>query len=127
MRARGPEVAAAGPQRNFPQLEMRRNEDRADPVRQGRDQLRGLPVLAPRAADGLAVDRDHQPTAGPHSPRPQPGTQHPVENIGAGQGERAAEGRLLRRPGRQYTGTAGRIGHAKCVFPVGRRCEPKPA
>ena len=31
-------------------------EDRADAVRQGRDQVRGLPVLVLRAADGLAVD-----------------------------------------------------------------------
>ena len=35
-------------------------EDRADAVRQRRDQVRGLPALALRAADGLAVDRDHQ-------------------------------------------------------------------
>jgi len=32
-------------------------EDRADAMGQGRDQVRGLPVLVPRAADGLAVDR----------------------------------------------------------------------
>ena len=36
-------------------------EDRADPVREGRDQVRGLPGLVPRAADGLAVDSDDQP------------------------------------------------------------------
>jgi hypothetical protein len=38
-------------------------EDRADAVRQRRDQVRRLPVLALRAADGLAVDGDHQPAA----------------------------------------------------------------
>ena len=54
-------------------------EDRADAVRQGRDQVRGLPVLVLRAADGLAVDRDHQPAAGPHGPGLQPGTEDPVE------------------------------------------------
>jgi hypothetical protein len=31
-------------------------ENRADAVRQGRDQVRGLPSLVLRAADGLAVD-----------------------------------------------------------------------
>ena len=36
-------------------------EDRADAVRQRRDQVRGLPVLVLRAADGLAVDGDDQP------------------------------------------------------------------
>ena len=35
-------------------------EDRADAVCQGRDQVRDLPVLVLRAADGLAVDRDYQ-------------------------------------------------------------------
>jgi hypothetical protein len=58
-------------------------EDRADPVRQGRDQVRGLPGLVLRAADGLPVDGDDQPAAGPHRPRPQPGTEGAVENIGA--------------------------------------------
>jgi hypothetical protein len=48
-------------------------EDRADAVGQGRDQVRGLPVLALRAADGLAVDRDNQPTVGADSPGVQPG------------------------------------------------------
>jgi len=45
-------------------------QDRADAVRQGRDQVRGLPVLALRAADGLAVDGDHQPAAGLRDPGP---------------------------------------------------------
>jgi len=45
-------------------------EDRADAVRQGRDQVRGLPGLVFRAADGLAVDRDHQTAAGLHCPGP---------------------------------------------------------
>ena len=72
-------------------------EDRADAVRQGRDQVRGLPVLVLRAADGLAVDRDHQPPAGPHGPGVQPGSEDPVEHVGADQGERAPVGGLLRR------------------------------
>jgi hypothetical protein len=72
-------------------------EDRADPVREGRDQVRGLSGLVPRAADGLAVDRDDQPAAGLHGPGPEPGTEDPVENVGADQGERAAECGLLRR------------------------------
>ena len=72
-------------------------EDRADAVRQCRDQVRGLPVLALRAADGLAVDRDHQPPAGPHGPGPQPGAEDPVEHVGADQGERAPVGGLFRR------------------------------
>ena len=50
-------------------------EDRADAVRQGRDQVRGLPGLALRAADGLAVDGDDQPaparTALVHSQAPR--------------------------------------------------------
>ena len=70
-------------------------EDRADAVRQGRDQVRGLPALALGAADGLAVDRDHQPPAGPHRPRPQPGAENPVQHIGADQRERPPEGGLL--------------------------------
>jgi hypothetical protein len=49
----------------------------------GRDQVRGLRGLAPRAADGLAVGRDHQPAAGLHRPGVQPGTGDPVEHIRA--------------------------------------------
>jgi hypothetical protein len=45
-------------------------EDRADAVRQGRDQVRRLTALALRSADGLAVDRDDQAAAGPHGPGP---------------------------------------------------------
>jgi len=72
-------------------------EDRADAVRQGRDQVRGLAALALRAADGLAVDRDHQPPAGPHGPGVQPGPEDTVEHIGAEQSKRAPVGGLLRR------------------------------
>jgi hypothetical protein len=72
-------------------------EDRADAVRQRRDQVRGLAVLVPGAADGLAVDGDHQAAAGPHRPGVQPDAQDLVERIGADQGERAPERGLLRR------------------------------
>ena len=72
-------------------------EDRADAVRQRRDQVRGLPGLALRAADGLAVDGDHQPPAGLHRPGVQPGAENPVEHIGADQGEGTPERGLLRR------------------------------
>ena len=61
------------------------------------DQVRGLPRLVLRAADGLAVDRDHQPAAGLHRPGVQPGTENPVEHIGADQCEGTSEGGLLRR------------------------------
>jgi hypothetical protein len=44
-------------------------EDRADAVRQRRDQVRGFPGLVFGAADGLAVDRDHQPAADLHGTR----------------------------------------------------------
>jgi len=81
-------------------------EDRADAVRQRRDQVRGLPVLVLRAADGLAVDGDHQPAAGLHCPRPQPGTENPVEHIRADQGEGTPERRLFRR-------AAGRAQHSQ--------------
>jgi len=70
------DLVALGVRRDLP-------EDRADAMRQGRDQVRGLAVLALRAADGLAVDRDHQPAAGSHGPRPQPGTENPVQRIRA--------------------------------------------
>ena len=56
-----------------------------------------FPVLVLRAADRLAVDRDHQPAAGLHGPGVQPGTEDPVEHIGADQGEGTPEGGLLRR------------------------------
>jgi hypothetical protein len=64
--------------------------------------------FAPR--DGLAVDRDHQPTVGLHCPGPQPGTEDPVGYIGADQGERAAEGGLPRR-------AAGRAKHGQGLRP----------
>jgi hypothetical protein len=73
-------------------------EDRADAVRQRRDQVRGLPVLIPRAADGLAVNGDHQPALNLHSPGPQPGSEDLVELVRADQGESAPERGLLRRP-----------------------------
>jgi hypothetical protein len=72
-------------------------EDRADPVRQGRDQVRGLPCLVLRAADGLPVDGDHQPAAGLHRSRPQPRAGDPVEHIRADQGEGPPERRFFRR------------------------------
>jgi hypothetical protein len=48
-------------------------EDRADTVRQGRDQVRGLLFPVPGAADGLAVDRDYQLAAGLRRPGVKPG------------------------------------------------------
>ena len=72
-------------------------EDRADPGRQGRDQVRGLPGLVLRAADGLPVDGDDSPAAGLHRPGVQPGTGDPVENIWADQGEGPPERRFFRR------------------------------
>jgi hypothetical protein len=63
-------------------------QDRAGPVCQGRDQVRGLPGLALRAADDLPVDRDHQPPAGPHGPGVQPGTEDLVQSVGADRRER---------------------------------------
>jgi hypothetical protein len=72
-------------------------EDRADAVRQRRDQVRGLPFLVLRAADGLAVDRDHQPAAGLCGPGVQPGAENPVEHVRADQGEGTPERGLLRR------------------------------
>jgi hypothetical protein len=67
-------------------------ENCPDAVGQGRDQVRSLPVLAFRAADGLAVDRDDQPAAGPRGPGPEPGAEDLVEHVRADQGERAPEG-----------------------------------
>ena len=58
-------------------------EDRADAVGQGRDQVRGFPVLSLRAPDGLAVDRDDQPAVGLRSPGPEPGTENLAEHVGA--------------------------------------------
>jgi len=72
-------------------------EDRADAVRQRRHQVRGLPVLVLRAADGLAVDGDHQTAADLYGPGPQPGAEDLVEHVRADQGERAPERGLLRR------------------------------
>jgi hypothetical protein len=73
-------------------------EDRADAVRQRRDQVRGLPALVLGAADGLAVDGDHQPAADLHGPGVQPGTEGLVEPGGVEQGEGPAERGLLRCP-----------------------------
>ena len=72
-------------------------EDGADAVGQCCDQMRGLPGLVLRTTDGLTVDGDHQPAAGPPRPRPQPGTENLVKHITVDQGERAPEGGLLRR------------------------------
>jgi hypothetical protein len=72
-------------------------EDRADSVGQRRDQVRGLPGLVLRAADGLAVNGDDQPSAGPHRSGVQPGAEDLVQLARADQGERAAEGGLLGR------------------------------
>ena len=69
----------------------------ADAVRHRRDQVRGLPFLVLRAADGLAVDGDHQPAAGLHRPGVQPGAGNPVEHIRADQGKPTPERGLLRR------------------------------
>jgi hypothetical protein len=73
-------------------------QDRADAVRQRRDQVRGFPGPVIRAADGLAVDGDHHPAAGLHGPGVQPGAEDPVQNVGTDQGERGPERGLLRRP-----------------------------
>jgi hypothetical protein len=72
--------------------------DRADTVRQGRDQVRGLLFPVPGAADGLAVDRDYQPAAGLHRPGVQPGANDLAGQVRAYQDERAPERGLLRRP-----------------------------
>jgi hypothetical protein len=85
-------------------------ENRADAVRQCRDQVRRLPCLVLRAADGLAVDGDHEPAAGLHRPGVQPGTEDPVEHVRADQGEGAPEGGLLRR-------AAGRAQHRQRLRP----------
>ena len=58
-------------------------EDRADAVCQRRDQVRGLPCLVLGAADGLAVDGDHQPAADLHGPGVHPGTENLVELVRA--------------------------------------------
>jgi len=68
------------------------SEDRVGAVCEGRDQVRGPPVLVLRAAGGLAVDRDDQAAAGLHAPGPEPSTENPVEDVGADQREYAAEG-----------------------------------
>jgi hypothetical protein len=53
-------------------------EDRADTVRQGRDQS-GLLFPVPGVADGLAVDRDDQPAAGLRRPGVKPGANDLVD------------------------------------------------
>ena len=101
-------------------------EDRADPVRQRRDQVRSLSFLVLRAADGLAVDRDHQPAADPHGPSVQPGTENPVEHVGTDQGERAPERGLLRRaPGRAQHGQHLRAGISGPLADRGERPRPR--
>jgi hypothetical protein len=66
-------------------------EDRADAVRQGRDQVRGLPGLVFGAPDGLAADGDHQPAADLHGPGPQPGAEDLAEPVRIDHGEGAPE------------------------------------
>jgi len=101
-------------------------EDRADAVRQRRDQVRGLPVLVLRAPDGLAVDGDHQPAAGLHRPGVQPGTEDPVEHISADQGECAPERGLLRRAaGRSERGQDLRPGIGGPLPDRGERPRPR--
>ena len=101
-------------------------EDRADAVRQRRDQVRGLPGLVLRAADRLAVDCDHQPAAGLHGPGVQPGTENPVEHIGADQGEGTPEGGLLRRAaGRAQHGQHLRAGVGGPLPDRGERPRPR--
>ena len=101
-------------------------EDRADAVCQRRDQVRGLPCLVLGAADGLAVDGDHQPAAGPRGPGVQPGAEHPVEHVGADQGERAPERRLLRRPARRaQRGQDLRAGVGGPLTDRGKRPRPR--
>ena len=75
-------------------------EDRADAVRQCCDQVRRL-RLPCSSRRGRSCRRWRSPAgrSAQHGPGPQPGTEHPVEHIGADQGERPAEGGLL-RPGR---------------------------
>jgi hypothetical protein len=80
-------------------------EDGADAMRQCRDKERGLPVLASRAADGPAVDRDHQVAVGCrawYTTR----RSAPVEHIDVDQRKREPEGGLLRR-------AAGRAQHGQ--------------
>ena len=101
-------------------------EDRADAVRQRRDQVRGLPVLVLRAADGLAVDRDHQPAADLRGPGVQPGAEDLVEHVRADQGERAPERGLLRRAaGRAQPGQHLRAGVGGPLPDRGERPRPR--
>jgi len=101
-------------------------EDRADAVCQRRDQVRGLPCLVLGAADGLAVDGDHQPAAGPRGPGVQPGAEHPVEHVGADQGERAPVGGLLRRAAfRSECGQHVRAGVARPLPDCRERLRPR--
>jgi hypothetical protein len=101
-------------------------EDRADAVGQRRDQVRGLPGLVLRAADGLAVDGDDQPAAGPHGPGVQPGAKNLVEHIRADQGERAPVRGLLRRAaGRAEPGQHVRAGIGDPLPDRGERPRPR--
>jgi len=72
-------------------------QDRADAVGEGRDQVRGLPVLAPRAPDGLGVDLDHQSAAGPRGLSPKPGAEDLSSTSGLTKANAAPERGLLRR------------------------------
>jgi hypothetical protein len=64
-----------------------------------RNQMRGdLPLTATGAgaADGLAVDRDHPPTADHGRAGPHPRPDHTVQNIRVDTGERPPDRRLRR-------------------------------
>ena len=101
-------------------------EDGADAVCQRRDQVRGLPGLVLGAADGLAVDGDHQPAAGPYRPGPQPGAEDLVQPVRADQGERAPERGLLRRAaGRAQPGQHVRPGVGGPLPDRGERPRPR--
>ena len=91
-------------------------EDRADAVRQGRDQVRGLPVLVLRAADGLAVDGDYQAAPDLHGPGPEPGTEDLIEPAWVKHGEGPPERGLLRRAavGAQDASTSSPASAAHC-------------
>ena len=101
-------------------------EDCADAVHQRRDQVRGLPVLVLRAADGLAVDGDHQPAAGLHRPGVQPGAGNPVEHVRADPGKPTPERGLLRRAaGRAQAGQHLRAGVGGPLPDRGERPGPR--
>ena len=68
------------------------------PVRDSSDQVRRGRVFGAGTADGLAVDRDHQPAGDLGGSGPQPRTQNRAQPVSIDRGERPAERGLLRRP-----------------------------